>query len=105
VSHKSINRIDRAVCENDEEGFIKIVHNKTGKLLGATIVAAQAGEMITEIAMGLKRGLKLIDLANFIHVYPTYSVGTMQVAGEVTVDSLLTGLLGKVFRVLARGRL
>jgi pyruvate/2-oxoglutarate dehydrogenase complex dihydrolipoamide dehydrogenase (E3) component len=98
-----MSRTDRAVAENDQAGFIKVVHKKNGKVLGATIVAGRAGEIITEFALALRRNLKLFDLANVIHVYPTYSVGTMQLAGDVVVDNLLSGLSGKMLRFLAGG--
>ncbi len=98
-----MSRTDRAVAENDQEGFIKVIHKKNGKVLGATVVASRAGEIITEFALALKRGLKLFDLANVIHVYPTYSVGTMQLAGQVVVDNLLSGLSGQALRFLAGG--
>jgi pyruvate/2-oxoglutarate dehydrogenase complex dihydrolipoamide dehydrogenase (E3) component len=101
VTRWNLDRVDRAVCENDRDGFIKVVHKKNGKLLGVTIVAGRAGEAITEFVLALQRGLKLFDLANFIHVYPTYSMATMQLAAEVTTDQVLSGLSGKVLRGLA----
>jgi pyruvate/2-oxoglutarate dehydrogenase complex dihydrolipoamide dehydrogenase (E3) component len=103
ITMRDMSVIDRAVTENDEDGFMKIIHKKNGQVLGATVVAAQAGEIITEFAVALTHNLNLYDLANVIHPYPTYSVGTMQVAGDATIDSLLSGFSGKVLRVLARG--
>ena len=46
--HLSMERVDRARTERDPGGFIKLVHRRDGTLLGATIVAGQAGEMIHE---------------------------------------------------------
>lgn len=102
VTYRPIHRADRAVAENDRDGFIKVVHRPNGKLLGATIVAARAGEAITEFALALKRGLKLIDLAQFIHVYPTYSTPVMRLAGQVTIDGLLEGTWGGLIRGISR---
>jgi pyruvate/2-oxoglutarate dehydrogenase complex dihydrolipoamide dehydrogenase (E3) component len=98
-----MSRTDRAVAENDREGFIKVVHKKNGKVLGATVVASRAGEIITEFTLALRHSLKLFDLANVIHVYPTYAVGTMQLAGQVVVNNLLSGLSGRALRFLAGG--
>ena len=95
-------RVDRARTEGDTRGFIKLVHKKDGTLLGATIVAARAGEMITEWIVALHRGLKVGDLADVIHVYPTYSTASMQAAAAVRVDRLLRGTSGRVIRGLAR---
>jgi len=96
-----MSRTDRAVTDNDRDGFIKVVHRNNGQLLGATIVAGRAGEAITEFALALYHDHKLADLANFIHVYPTYSAGAMQVAGQVVIEDRLSGLSGKVLRRLA----
>ncbi len=92
---------DRAVVDNDRDGFVKLIHKRNGKLLGATIVAARAGEAITEFVLALNQGLKVRDLAMAIHVYPTYSSAAMQVAADVAIGDLLTGVSGKLVRGLA----
>ncbi|HFD39286.1 MAG TPA: hypothetical protein ENJ31_05490, partial [Anaerolineae bacterium] len=92
----------RARTEGGTAGFIKLVHKKNGELLGATVVAERAGEMIHEWIIALDRGLKVGDLAASIHVYPTYSMGSMQAAAAVRVAQLLGGASGKVMRGLAR---
>lgn len=101
VTRWNMDRTDRAVCENDRDGFIKVVHQKDGALLGATVVAGRAGEVITEFVQALKHGLKMSDLVSAIHVYPTYSTAVMQLAANITLDDLLTGLSGKVIRRLS----
>lgn len=102
VTQWRLDRVDRAVTENDCDGFIKVVHRKNGKILGATIVAERAGETITEFALALQRGLKLIDLANVIHAYPTYSIANMQLAGEATIDGILNSWQGPLLRLVSR---
>ncbi len=102
VSHWPIDRIDRAVAENDRAGFIKVVHKPNGQVLGATIVAERAGEMITEFAIAIKRKIKLLDLANIIHAYPTYSIGNMQLAGDAAVRGLLNSTYGKTIQRVAK---
>ena len=102
VAFRPMDRTDRAVTDNATNGFIKVVHEKNGRILGATVVAPRASEVITEFAMALERRLKLIDLANVIHVYPTYSMASMQVASDATLDGLLEGRLGPVIRWVSR---
>lgn len=102
ASRWAMARTDRAVCENDTQGFLKIVHKKDGTLLGATLVAGRAGEVISEFVLALRRGLKLADLAEAIHPYPTYSTPVMQLCADITVDRLLDGLSGDVVRGLSR---
>ncbi len=97
-----MEKVDRARAEGDTAGFIKLVHKKDGTLLGATVVAGRAGEMIHEWIVALDRGLKVGDLANAIHVYPTYSTASMQAAAAIRVSQLLSGTSGRVVRGMAR---
>ncbi len=63
---------DRAVIEDDAEGFARAhVDKKTGRLLGATLVSAHAGESIGEFVLAMQQGLKLSSLGAVIHPYPT----------------------------------
>ncbi len=96
----SMEQVDRARAEGDTGGFMKLICTKDGTLVGATIVAARAGEMIHECILVLERGLKVSDLATIIHVYPTYSTATMQAAAVIRVEQLLSGTSGQVLRAL-----
>ena len=97
-----MDQVDRARSESDTEGFLKIVHKTDGSILGVTIVAARAGEMIHEWALAIDHGLKVGDVANSIHVYPTYSTASMQAAAHIRVGQLLGGRSGRVIRGLSR---
>ncbi len=81
----------------------EVVHHKNGKLLGATIVAERAGEMITEFTLALERKLTLKDLAQTMHVYPTYAMGTMRLAAQVSTAQFMDSVTGSVMRKLAGG--
>ena len=73
--YKSFADVDRAVLDGDEEGFIKI-HVKKGKskILGATIVARNAGDMLSEITLAMVTGKGVKPLSvGVIHPYPTQS--------------------------------
>jgi pyruvate/2-oxoglutarate dehydrogenase complex dihydrolipoamide dehydrogenase (E3) component len=94
-------RVDRARTEGDISGFIKLVHKKDGTLLGATIVAARAGEVIHEWIVALHEGIKVGDLSNAIHVYPSYSVAGQQATAAIRIDRLLSGTSGRLVRGLA----
>jgi pyruvate/2-oxoglutarate dehydrogenase complex dihydrolipoamide dehydrogenase (E3) component len=94
-------RVDRARTDGDTAGFIKLVHKKDGSLLGATIVASRAGEMIHEWIVALHEDIKVGDLASAIHVYPSYSVAGQQAAAAIRIDRLLSGTSGRVVRGLA----
>lgn len=63
---------DRAILDGEEEGFVKVhVEEKSDRILGATIVARHAGEMIGELTLAMVQGAGLGSLARVIHPYPT----------------------------------
>lgn len=67
-----MHEIDRAVTDGEEDGFVKIhVKGRTDKILGATIVARHAGDMINEITLAMVAGIGLRTLAKVVHAYPT----------------------------------
>lgn len=68
----TLDEVDRAILDGEEEGFARIhVQKGTDKILGATIVAAHAGEMIGEFSVVMKAGLGAKTIAGTIHPYPT----------------------------------
>jgi len=77
-----LEQVNRAVTDGEEEGFVKL-HVKRGsdRILGATIVAAHAGEMISEVTLAIVGKLGLGTLLGVIHPYPTQAEGIKRVAG------------------------
>ncbi|MDJ0799690.1 MAG: mercuric reductase [Calothrix sp. MO_167.B12] len=66
------SHVDRAIADGETEGFVKIIHRKGGdEILGATIVARHAGEMISEITTAIVNKIGLSKLSSVIHPYPT----------------------------------
>jgi pyruvate/2-oxoglutarate dehydrogenase complex dihydrolipoamide dehydrogenase (E3) component len=64
--------VDRAIADSEDDGFVKIhVREGTGHILGATVVARHAGEMINVISLAMVAGLDLEALDGVIHAYPT----------------------------------
>lgn len=64
--------VDRAVLDGESEGFVKVhVREGTDRILGATIVARHAGEMLPELTLAVAHGLGLGKIAATIHTYPT----------------------------------
>lgn len=67
-----LGEMDRAVLDGEEEGFGRVhVHKKSGRILGATLVAQHAGEMIAEMSLAMTARLTLGTIAKTIHPYPT----------------------------------
>ncbi len=80
---KPLSEVDRSRTDGETEGFVKIhVKKGTDKILGATIVASQAGEMLNEITLAMVAGLGLKTLADVIHPYPTQSEAIKKVAND-----------------------
>jgi pyruvate/2-oxoglutarate dehydrogenase complex dihydrolipoamide dehydrogenase (E3) component len=102
VSTWPIDRIDRAVCDNDRDGMIKIITTRSGAILGATIVGQRAGEAVMEVVLAMQQRLKASDLASAIHPYPTYNSGVQLLATEIAVEQALTGLSGSMIRTASR---
>jgi pyruvate/2-oxoglutarate dehydrogenase complex dihydrolipoamide dehydrogenase (E3) component len=98
----SLDEIDRAHTEGDTQGFIKLVMRKNGSLLGVTIVADRAGELIHAWMYMLEGVLKLRDLVNTMHVYPTYSLANVKAAGALLERRTLGGRFGPAIRWLGR---
>lgn len=101
-----LGEVDRAVLDGEEEGFARLhVDPGSGRILGATIVAAHAGELIGEVSLLMKAGLGLGALAGAIRPYPTQSEVLKKVANAWRKTTLTPGkraLLAKLFAWLRR---
>ncbi len=76
-----MHEIDRAIIDGDENGFVKIhVRDGSDKILGATVVARQAGDMINGLSLAMVAGIGLSTMAQVIHAYPTQTDAIRQAA-------------------------
>lgn len=67
-----LHDVDRAVTDGEDEGFVKIhIKDGTDQILGATVVARHAGEMINGLSLAITSNIGLRALARVIHTYPT----------------------------------
>ncbi len=94
---QSFAHVDRAVLDGETEGFVK-VHIRAGsdRIVGATIVARHAGEMIGEITLAMTAGVGVGKLANTIHPYPTQAEAIKKVADAYN-RTRLTPLVKRLF--------
>jgi hypothetical protein len=68
---RDLAEVDRAVLEGRTKGFVRVhVRNSSDTIAGATIVAQNAGDMISEITLAMTNGLGLKHIAAIIHPYP-----------------------------------
>ncbi|MBI5758120.1 MAG: mercuric reductase [Planctomycetales bacterium] len=78
---QSLHHVDRAILDGDTDGFVRVhVREGTDKIVGATIVAAHAGDMISEITLAMTAGIGLGKIAKTIHPYPTQTEAIKRVA-------------------------
>ena len=89
--------VDRAILEGEDHGFVKVhVKQGTDQILGATIVSAHAGEMISEITLAMVGGLGLKTVGRTIHPYPTQTDAIRKI-GDLYSRTRLTPFVGRLF--------
>ena len=93
---------DRAIAEADTEGEVKLIVRK-GKLLGASIVGKEAGDLLQLVSVAMSNGLGVKELTNFISPYPTRAEGVKRAANAHYADVVfgksakrLVGLLQRI---------
>ena len=76
-----MSEVDRAICERREEGFIEITTRRwSSQIIGATIVAPRAGEMLMQISTAMQSKIPLRKFTNLIHPYPVFNLGIRKAA-------------------------
>jgi pyruvate/2-oxoglutarate dehydrogenase complex dihydrolipoamide dehydrogenase (E3) component len=94
---RPLGEVDRAVIDGEEEGFVKVhVRKGTDTIVGATIVASHAGDLISEITLAVTAGVGLGRLASVIHPYPTQAEAIRQL-GDAYNRTRLTPLVKQLF--------
>ncbi len=97
-----MSSVDRAITDGEEEGFVKIHHKKgSDKILGATIVARHAGEMISEVTTAIVGKVGLSKVSSVIHPYPTQAEGIKK-AADTYRRTLLTPSSKKILGLLTK---
>ncbi|HEY6006574.1 MAG TPA: mercuric reductase [Anaeromyxobacter sp.] len=97
--------VDRAVLDGDAEGFARVhAHPRSGRILGATLVAGHAGEMIGEMALAITAGLSLGSIAGTIHPYPTQSEAWKRIGDAWNRTRLTPRVRGILERLLSLRR-
>jgi pyruvate/2-oxoglutarate dehydrogenase complex dihydrolipoamide dehydrogenase (E3) component len=91
---------DRAQTERETRGHIKIVTDRKGKILGVSMVGAQAGELIALWALAIAQGLNIRALTGFVLPYPTLSEIGKRAAIDFFTPSLTRPLLRRIIACL-----
>jgi len=84
VAFKRLDRVDRAVCDGEEKGFIKIIYLKKNLfIIGATVMSPSAGELISELSVAIRAKMPFDKLSYVVHSYPAYSIALQIMAAEI----------------------
>ncbi|HEX72270.1 MAG TPA: mercuric reductase [Candidatus Hydrogenedentes bacterium] len=102
---RDIHETDRGAADGVADGFVKIITAKgSGKILGATIVAEDAGNILNVITLAMSQNIGLGGLANVIHPYPTQAEAVKQAADAYSRTRLTPFVKGLFEWILARRR-
>lgn len=97
---------DRAVIDRETEGLIKLVCDKKGKILGASILGVGAGDLINEYIFAMKNNLPLYKISGTVHIYPTMGQIVKRGADQYYREKLFSGWFPKLSKFLINaGRL
>jgi pyruvate/2-oxoglutarate dehydrogenase complex dihydrolipoamide dehydrogenase (E3) component len=92
-----LREVDRAVLDGEEDGFARVHYDKkTGKILGGTIVARHAGEMLGELSLAITAKQSIGMLSSTIHPYPTQAEALHKI-GDAYMRTKLTPTVKKIF--------
>ena len=81
VYQYALSDLDRAVCDREAEGFIKVLTEKgTDQILGVTLVGSHAGDLLHELALAMHQKIGLKKVASMIHIYPTLAEVSKRIA-------------------------
>jgi pyruvate/2-oxoglutarate dehydrogenase complex dihydrolipoamide dehydrogenase (E3) component len=96
------SKLDRAITEGETNGLIKVhATSFSGKILGASVLGAHAGELITSFTIAMRNGVTLRNIGDTIHPYPAWGEGTRRVADQWYVQKqsvTVTKVLQTLFR-------
>jgi pyruvate/2-oxoglutarate dehydrogenase complex dihydrolipoamide dehydrogenase (E3) component len=97
-----LREVDRALLDGETEGFVR-VHVRTGtdEIVGATIVAEHAGDLISELTLAMTNKIGLGKIANTIHPYPTQAEAIRKVGDQYNRSRLTPKVKGLMTRLLA----
>ena len=101
-SNIPMSSVDRAITDGETQGFVKIIHRQgSDEILGATIVASHAGDLISEVTTAMVNKIGLSKLSSTIHPYPTQGDGIKK-AADAYRRKLLTPRNQQLLGLLAK---
>jgi len=94
ITRYDLDDLDRAIAESEAHGFVKILTAKgSDRILGATIIGQNAGEILAEVTFAMKHKMGLRKILQTIHPYPTWAEANKYAAGQYGLARKPEGLL------------
>lgn len=93
---------DRALAEHQEKGFVKVVTTPSGRILGATILGENAGELIHVWSLAISQGLGIRAMTNYIPPYPTLGEVNRQAGLSFASGRLTNPFIRHAVKLLSR---
>jgi len=90
VFRQHFSDLDRAICDGEAKGFAKIVTGKGGRILGGHIIGPDAGNLIGELVLAMRKNITIGELSQTVHVYPTLSEVNKRVADDYYREKFFT---------------
>ncbi len=102
-----MSRVDRAVLDGETEGLCKVVCDEKGRLVGADLVGPSAGEILHEFVLAVRKKMRVREVVDTVHVYPTLAQVNKRAVGRFYARRLFTPAFRKKMRRVfgLRGRL
>lgn len=99
-----LREVDRAILDGEDDGFFRVrLRHGSDRIVGATLVAAHAGDMISEVTLAMSAGIGLGRIANVIHPYPTVAEAIRK-AGDAYNRTRLTPRVKRLMKLWLRFR-
>lgn len=101
VLHLPVSEVDRAITQHQKRGRLKLVLDGK-KIVGASIVAPQAGELIAEFALAIQKSMRVGDISGVIHAYPTMAQANRRLVNQYYGSRLFTPRTRRLVRWMNR---
>ena len=101
VQRWTFDENDRAIAEGSKAGLVKVIANKKGFVLGASMVGKNAGDLIQPWAFAVANKQKIRSFTNYIAPYPTRGEASKRVAGAFFTEALFADRSKSVVKLLS----
>ncbi len=96
--------LDRAICDGETKGFVKIVTGRGGMILGGHIIGPEAGNYIGEMVLAMRKNIPLGELSQTVHVYPTLAQANQRAADNYYREKFFTERNRKLLSAFFKAR-